>query len=178
MSKCRVRLILWLVLVAASLVGGITLDLVQHARAFPPIVRLVGLIGIVGAHFPLKRTGRLLRLRGNAEEWGCTSRLITDEIYRCVRHPHHLAVGIFMTAGGLLIGRPWSLLLIAGIQWAWILAFLFLVEEPELRAKFGRAYADYSRETPLLIPNIRSVVQVLGTPLRDPGQERWEEDSA
>lgn len=80
MSTCRVRLILWLVLAAVSVVGGIFVDLVLSTAAFPVTVRLLGLIGMVAAHFPLKRTGKLLRLRGEAEQWGCTSRLVTDDI--------------------------------------------------------------------------------------------------
>ena len=58
MSKCRIRLILWLVLAGTSVVGGIVADLVVGTGPFPIVVRLLGLLGMVLAHFPLKRTGR------------------------------------------------------------------------------------------------------------------------
>ena len=172
MSTCRVRLILWFVLVIFSVFGGLLLDVALKTAAFPLLIRLVGLVGVVGAHFPLKRTGKLLRLRGEAEQWGCTSCLITDDIYRCVRHPHHLGVGIFMTSAGLLIGHRWSFLLITLTQWAWVLGFLFLVEEPELRDKFGQAYTAYSRRTSILFPDLRCVVSVLRRPLRESRLEK------
>ena len=109
MSKCRIRLILWLVLAGTSVVGGIVTDLILGTGSFPIFVRFLGLVGMLLAHFPLKRTGKLLRLLGENEEWGCTTRLVTTDIYQCMRHPHHVRVGIFMTSLGLLIGYPWSL---------------------------------------------------------------------
>lgn len=174
MSTCRVRLILWFVLVAASVLGGLGLDVALRTEAFPLIVRLVGLGGIIVAHFPLKRTGRLLSRLGEAEEWGCTSRLVTGDIYRCVRHPHHLGVGIFMTSLGLLIGHRWSFLLISVTQWLWIIGFLFLVEEPELREKFGSTYETYCEEVPMLLPNLRCTMDVLTQPMDMPSEGRQE----
>ncbi len=171
MSKCRIRLILWLLLAGISILGGIAADVILRTEPFPGVVRLLGFIGVVAAHFPLKRTGRLLQLRGEAEEWGCTTRLITDDLYRCVRHPHHVAVGIFMTSLGLLIGHRWSFVLITTTQWLWIFGFLFLVEEPELRDKFGEAYRDYCEEVPMLLPKARCAVRVLSNPLNGSQEE-------
>jgi protein-S-isoprenylcysteine O-methyltransferase Ste14 len=168
MSKCRVRLILWFVLVGVSVVGGVVTDVILRTDAFSVVLRALGLVGIVAAHFPLKRTGRLLHLRGEAEQWGCTNRLITDDIYACVRHPHHVGVGVFMTSLGLLIGHRWSFLLIAGTQWLWIFGFLFLVEEPELREKFGEAYERYRERVPMLVPKLGCTIRVLGEPLQTP----------
>lgn len=169
MSVCRIRLILWFVLVGVSVIGGIAADVMLGTRAFPISLRVLGLFGMVAAHFPLKRTGRLLRLRGEAEQWGCTNTLVTDDIYRCVRHPHHLGVGIFMTSLGLLIGHRWSFWLITATQWLWIFAFLFLVEEPELRQKFGTAYEAYCEEVPMLVPRPRCVFRALSQPLGGEG---------
>jgi protein-S-isoprenylcysteine O-methyltransferase Ste14 len=168
MSKCRIRLILWLVLAGTSVVGGIVADLVVGTGPFPIVVRLLGVLGMVLAHFPLKRTGRLLRLLGEAEKWGCTTRLVTIDIYHCVRHPHHVAVGIFMTSLGLLIGYPWSFLLITITQWTWVLGFLFLVEEKELLEKFGEEYRGYRQQVPMLFPNPLCVLRVLSQPIEIP----------
>jgi protein-S-isoprenylcysteine O-methyltransferase Ste14 len=158
-------------LVGVSVLGGIGLNLALSTGAFPLAIRLLGLAGLVAAHFPLKRTGRLLRLRGEAEQWGCTSELVIDDIYRCVRHPHHLGVGVFMTSLALLIGHRWSFLLITVTQWLWIFGFLFLVEEPELHDKFGEGYKAYCEEVPLLMPKLRCAVRVLSQPMEASGEE-------
>jgi len=170
MSKCSKRLILWLFLAGASIAGGIVADIILRTEPFPVLVRLLGLAGMVLAHFPLKRTGKLLKLLGQfnlakSEGWGCTNRLITNDLYQCVRHPHHLGIGIFMTCLGLLIGYPWSFLTITVIQWSWILGFLFLVEEPELVEKFGAEYKAYRQQVPMLIPKLLCALRVLTKPM-------------
>jgi len=165
MSVCRIRLILWLFLAGTSIAAGIAADLILRTEPFPLLVRFLGLAGMVLAHFPLKRTGKLLKLLGEPEEWGCTSRLVTTDVYQCVRHPHHLGVGIFMTSLGLLIGHPWSFLIITIIQWSWILGFLFLVEERELVEKFGAEYKAYRQQVPMLFPKPSCILQVFAKPL-------------
>ena len=154
MSVCRKRLISWLILAGICVATGIVTDLVLKTVSFPIIVRLLGIIGMILAHFPLKRTGRLLNLLGEPKEWGCTSRLVTTDIYKCVRHPHHLGIGIFMTSLGLLIGHLWSFLIITISQWIWVIAFLLLVEEKELIEKFGEEYKAYRQEVPMLFPKL------------------------
>ena len=165
MSKCRVRLILWLMLAGVSVCGGVVTDVVLRTGAFPIWVRLLGLGGMVLVHFPLKRTGRLLRQMGGAEAWGCTTQLVTTDIYQCARHPHHAGVGVFMTCLGLLIGHWWSFLFITVTQWVWVMGFLYLVEERELVEKFGEEYKAYRRRVPMLLADPRCVVRVLSKPL-------------
>jgi protein-S-isoprenylcysteine O-methyltransferase Ste14 len=167
LSICLKRLIYWLVLTTISVVVGIVLDIVLKTEAFSLLIRFVGLIGIILAHFPLKRTGRLLKLLGEQKEWGCTNRLITTDIYQCVRHPHHLGVGIFMTSLGLLIGHWWSFLIITITQWVWVIAFLFLVEEKELREKFGEQYKAYRQQVPMLFPKLTCAIRVLAKPIEE-----------
>lgn len=169
MSKCRVRLILWLLLVVTSIGGGIATDLVLRTGAFPLWLRLLGLVGMILAHFPLKRTGKLLSRMGEAEQWGCTTQLVTTDIYRCVRHPHHVSVGIFMTCLGLLIGHCWSFLFVSISQWAWVFGFLLLVEERELKEKFGAEYEAYRRKVPMLLPNPACAIKVLSSPIDTSG---------
>jgi protein-S-isoprenylcysteine O-methyltransferase Ste14 len=165
LSVCLKRLIYWLVLTTISVVVGIVLDVVLKTETFPLLVRLIGLCGMIVAHFPLKRTGRLLKLLGDQQEWGCTNLLITTDIYQCVRHPHHLGVGIFMTSLGLLIGHWWSFLIITITQWTWVIAFLFLVEEKELREKFGEQYKAYRQQVPMLFPKLKCAFRVFTKPI-------------
>jgi protein-S-isoprenylcysteine O-methyltransferase Ste14 len=164
MSVCRIRLILWLFLTGITVVGGVGTDLVLHSVSFPIWLRVIGIAGIILAHFPLKRTGKLLGRMADPEEWGCTNRLVTTDLYRCLRHPHHLFIGIFMISLGLAIGHVYACLLIVVPQWLWIFGFLFLVEEKELLDKFGEAYAAYRREVPMLIPNPGCLVEALSSP--------------
>jgi protein-S-isoprenylcysteine O-methyltransferase Ste14 len=169
MSKCQVRLILWLIFTGIAVVGGVGTDLLLHTNPFAVWLRGIGLAGMLLAHFPLKRTGKLLGRMADPEKWGCTTRLVTTDVYRCLRHPHHFFIGIFMTSLGLAIGHVWSFLLIAGTQWLWILGFLFLVEERELLDKFGEAYAAYRREVPMLLANPACLFRVLSRPVEEPG---------
>jgi len=167
LSVCLKRLIYWLLLTTISVAVGIVLDIFLKTESFPVLLRLVGLMGMIVAHFPLKRTGRLLKLLGDQQEWGYTNRLITTDIYQCVRHPHHLGVGIFMTSLGLLIGHVWSFLIITITQWVWVIAFLFLVEEKELRKKFGEQYKAYRQQVPMLFPKLKCAFRVLAKPIKE-----------
>ena len=168
MSVCRRRVILWLLLAGASIGGGMAMDLILRTSSFPILFRFLGLVGMFLAHFPLKRTGRLLRLLGGIEEWGCTTRLVTTDIYRCMRHPHHVFVGVFMTCLGLLIGHLWSFLIITISQWAWVIGFLFLVEEKELAEKFGEQYKAYRQRVPMFFPNPICVLRVFSKSIEIP----------
>jgi protein-S-isoprenylcysteine O-methyltransferase Ste14 len=168
LSICRKRLLIWLLLAGVCIAAGITTDLILKTKAFPVPVRLVGLIGMLFAHVPLRRTGRLLALLGEPQEWGCTSRLITTDIYQCVRHPHHLGVGIFMTSLGLLIGHLWSFLIISMSQWVWVIGFLLLVEEKELMEKFGEDYKAYRHRVPILFPKLTCFFRVLARSIEEP----------
>lgn len=143
-----------------SIAAGLSMDIIRQTEAFPLFWRAVGVIGILLAHFPLKRTGKLLNVMGEPKEWGCTSRLVTIDIYQCVRHPHHLAVGIFMASLGLLIGHLWSFLFITISQWVWVILFLFLVEERELREKFGKEYEEYRKKVPMLLPKPACLLKI------------------
>jgi len=73
-----------------------------------------------------------------------------------------------MTSLGLLIGHPWSFLLISISQWAWVVGFLFLVEEKELLEKFGEEYEAYRRQVPMLFPNLVCAIRVLSRHIDTP----------
>jgi protein-S-isoprenylcysteine O-methyltransferase Ste14 len=70
-----------------------------------------------------------------------------------------------MASLGLAIGHIGSFLFITIPQWAWILGFLFLVEERELAEKFGSDYETYRRSVPMLIGRPGCLFKVLTTPL-------------
>lgn len=165
-SKCRKRLIVWISLTIISLIAGLLADLYfADTKSFPVFVRIIGITGMILVHFLLKRTGKLLRIFGNCELWGWSTTLITKNIYICVRHPHHLGVGLFMTFLGLLIGYPVTFLIVTISQWLWVFLFVLFIEEKECLEKFGDKYRKYKKEVPMFFGNPFCIIKELRKPL-------------
>ena len=79
--------------------------------------------------------------------------LVTDGIYRTIRHPMYSA--LFLYSIGLALVLPnW----IAGPSYlaafAVLFAFRFAAEERMMRAAFGQQYAEYEARTTRLIPSV------------------------
>ena len=95
-----------------------------------------------------------------AEQWSRTlemregHKLVTEGVYRTVRHPMYSAICLFSIGQGLLL-QNW----LAG--WSALVAFaiLYLVriknEEGMMTEHFGQAYEDYAARTGRLFPRIR-----------------------
>jgi protein-S-isoprenylcysteine O-methyltransferase Ste14 len=166
-SKCRKRLIFWISLTIISLGTGLFLDLIlMVTKNFPVFIRIIGLVGVIFTHFLLKRTGKLLRLFGECELWGWSTRLIVKNVYKCVRHPHHLGVGMFMTSLGLLIGYPVTFIIITVTQWLWIFLFVIFIEEKECLEKFGNEYREYCKKVPMFLGNPFCIIRELFNPIK------------
>jgi protein-S-isoprenylcysteine O-methyltransferase Ste14 len=71
--------------------------------------------------------------------------------HRYVRNPMYASV-VVTTIGWALFFRSWSLVVYAGIAWAVFHAFVFFVEEPGLRHRFGPAYQSYCAAVNRWIP--------------------------
>ncbi len=78
-------------------------------------------------------------------------RLVTDGLYRYVRHPLYTAGLVFIW---LLPIMTWNLLALNIGLTAYILIGATF-EERKLLNQFGDTYADYRRKTPMLIPGLR-----------------------
>jgi protein-S-isoprenylcysteine O-methyltransferase Ste14 len=92
-------------------------------------------------------------------------RLETHGLYATVRHPQHLAIGLWSL--GLALAANVTA---AYMTWFTVLYFyvvLALWEESHLAQHFGSAYEDYRQKTPFIIPFVRS-----GLPLPRPGAWR------
>ncbi|HTR79252.1 MAG TPA: isoprenylcysteine carboxylmethyltransferase family protein [Gemmatimonadaceae bacterium] len=92
--------------------------------------------------------------RGTLAPWDPPRALVVRGPYRFVRNP--MISGMVF----VLIGEP--LLLLSPAHARWALAFIGLnvvyiplLEEPQLRARFGASYVDYFRHVPRLIPRLR-----------------------
>lgn len=164
MEKVKKRLFLWLFVMLVSSILGYSLDSL-YGLILPVWIRGLGLLGILVAALTLRTSGRMLKMFGQPEEWGWTTKLVTHGIYSCVRHPHHFGIGLFVTSLGLLLGGLFTFLLLAATIWASILLFLIKVEEPEALEKFGEEYEEYRRRVPMILPNPACLLREIFRPL-------------
>jgi protein-S-isoprenylcysteine O-methyltransferase Ste14 len=91
---------------------------------------------------------------GTLAPWDPPRRLVICGAYRYVRNP--------MIAGVVCVLFAQALLLNSRRHLTWAIAFVAinvvyipLVEEPQLRARFGEGYDEYCRHVPRLIPRLR-----------------------
>ncbi len=166
MGTMQRRFLGWLGLMAGSVAAGLALHAALRWPPIPGLLRALGLLGMLLGLALLRRSGRLLRLLGQPrEEWGITTRLVVNDLYACLRHPHHLGIGLFVSSLFLAVGL-WELFLVVSIAlWTGILLFLRRVEEPELLAKFGDAYRRYRQRVPMLLGSPGCVLRTLLRPL-------------
>ncbi len=166
MSTMQRRFVGWLVLMGGAVAVGVALHRVLRWPPLPLGLRLLGLLGMLVAVALLRRSGRLLRILGEPrEEWGITTRLVVTDLYTCLRHPHHLGIGLFVSSLFLTLGVGEVFLVVSAALWTGILVFLHRVEEPELLAKFGDAYREYQRQVPMLLGSPLCVLRFLFRPL-------------
>jgi protein-S-isoprenylcysteine O-methyltransferase Ste14 len=77
-------------------------------------------------------------------------RLVTDGLYRSIRHPRYLGILVF-TSGIALVFSSWlALAVVAGV--AVVLAWRIHDEETLMRARFGAEWTAYSKRTWRLCP--------------------------
>ncbi len=81
---------------------------------------------------------------------GKEDRLVTDGIYRTIRHPQY--IGLFFVTTGFLIQWPSLGTAIMGPLLIFAYHKLARKEEKELEAKFGREFLMYKKEVPAYFP--------------------------
>lgn len=91
---------------------------------------------------------------GTLAPWDPPRRLVLSGPYRYVRNP--MISGVIF----LLLGEALVLLSRPHFEWALIFfainaVYIPLLEEPQLKHRFGAAYAEYCRHVPRLVPRIR-----------------------
>lgn len=81
--------------------------------------------------------------------------LVVTGLYRYVRNPMYVGMGIFLTGEALLLPAiTREMFLLAGAAWIVVTAFIVLYEEPSLRTLFGDDYIEYSRHVRRWIPRL------------------------
>jgi len=125
---------------------------------FLPEIRGPGVpfgLALVGADIYLFRRAMLdlgkERLMGDAELSG-GGEVIRTGIFAHVRNPRY--TGSFLAVAGacLLAGTRWMWLTAA--VWGMLMFSAILLEEREMRMRFGAAYAKYCRQVPRFLPRI------------------------
>ncbi len=84
---------------------------------------------------------------------GEPGKLVTDGIYGRVRHPRYLEIGFILAAIALFVNYlAVYLLFVAYIP---VIYLVVLLEERELRERFGSAYEEYCNKVPRFMPRLR-----------------------
>ncbi len=97
--------------------------------------------------------GGFLVLTGWKKIYQAKNILVTDGIYKYMRHPQY--TGIILVTTGMLVHWP---TLIALIVWPiLLLAYYGLAkkEEKEMEAKFGEIYQEYKSKVPMFLPSLK-----------------------
>jgi len=81
-------------------------------------------------------------------------RLITEGIYSRIRHPRYVEVGFGVAATALFTN--YLICYILFLVYIPTIYFVVLIEERELRQRFGKAYDDYCRTVPRFIPELNA----------------------
>jgi protein-S-isoprenylcysteine O-methyltransferase Ste14 len=110
------------------------------------LLLLCGGIGILWSDWLFARQGR-----GTPAPYDPPRALVVFGLYRTVRNPMYGGAAAFVFGLALLTQSVWVLAyaaLVAGTCHVWLL----LIEEPQLRARFGAQYEAYCRLVPRWVP--------------------------
>ncbi len=97
-----------------------------------------------------KNTGRALAKygrQGNLKRME-TNVLVSQGVYKYMRHPMHIGLLLFPMSIAFLIGSPSFILLIAPAEIVIMIIMIKYIEEPEVIRKFGKQYLDYKKHVP------------------------------
>jgi protein-S-isoprenylcysteine O-methyltransferase Ste14 len=99
--------------------------------------------------------GLFLMSKGWSAIHSANGELVTEGIYRYVRHPQYL--GLFVITVGLLIQWPTIITL---AMWPVLVVMYYKLakrEEAEATLAFGEIYEDYKQRAPMFIPSLNSL---------------------
>lgn len=107
-----------------------------------------------GAWLWLWSVWRFLKTKGTPVPVNPPPVLVTDGPYAYSRNPMMTGVFLMLAGIGILFGSV-SLTFIGTPVFAFVSILEFKhIEEPELEKRFGKAYAEYRKKTPIIIPGL------------------------
>jgi len=83
---------------------------------------------------------------------GQSETLRTNGIYKYTRNPMYIGISMTIISVGFILLNTG--VIFGGLIWFGITFIQCKREEPELLERFGKAYSEYKRRTPMFIPNI------------------------
>jgi protein-S-isoprenylcysteine O-methyltransferase Ste14 len=93
--------------------------------------------------------------RGTPAPWDPPRRLVVRGLYRWVRNPMYVGMGLFLIGEALLLPAVTrGLLITVAVFWGMATIFIVVYEEPTLREKFGDDYLDYCRHVRRWLPRL------------------------
>jgi protein-S-isoprenylcysteine O-methyltransferase Ste14 len=145
-------IVFWAVLPAGLIYFGLAVDRTLELSTAPLYARIAGgILASLAAPFLFRALLDLSqRGRGLPISHLPPTELVAGGIYARCRHPIYVAYNAVFAGLGLGFGS-WGVGVGAGLLLllAWI-AYALLLEEPKLRARYGKKYYDYAQSTPLL----------------------------
>ncbi len=162
------RILMWLAMLLGGAVVCIHFDKKYFLDWFNNLYFHIATI--IPGYFLLKlvlkisrNTGRLLAEKGREGNIPRmqTNRLVTDGVYARMRHPMHLGLLFFPLAFALLLGSPSFIFILAPIEVLLMIVLIKFVEEKEAEKKFGQAYRDYKKQTPMFCLSLKCVKELL-----------------
>jgi len=116
---------------------------------------LGGLVGLVGLAMVVACFVRFVREgRGTPAPIAPTEELVLGGLYRHVRNPMYVGVGLVI-AGQCLAFRSLPLVVWLALFTAAVTVFVVGYEQPTLRAQYGASYDAYCRSVPAVVPRLR-----------------------
>jgi len=178
--KAKYRFYVWVFMLWGGAAAGIYFDLKFFRQIFFSLpyhaISLVTGILLLRLVIRISRnTGRTLARYGRKGEVPAleTNVLVSEGPYRYMRHPMHLGLLFFPLSIALITGSPTFSFIIAPLEMLIMLWMIYLVEEPEVRRKFGKQYDMYARGKPwfCLKPECLKVLLKDVPPLQEKGKK-------
>lgn len=93
--------------------------------------------------------------RGTPAPFDPPRRLVVTGLYRYVRNPMYVGMGIFLSGEALLLPAiTRQMFILMAILWASVTVFIMVYEEPTLRGLFGNDYERYCSNVRRWIPRL------------------------
>lgn len=116
---------------------------------------LGALAGLIGLAMVIACFARFVREgRGTPAPTAPTEELVVGGLYRYLRNPMYVGVGLVI-AGQCLAFRSPSLVVWLALFAVAVAAFVVGYEQPTLRARYGASYDAYRDSVPAVVPRLR-----------------------
>ncbi len=139
-------------------------DLHPRWAPIPLVLMAIGALIMLKCVWDFAWTGR-----GTPAPFDPPRRLVVTGLYRWVRNPMYVGMGIFLVGEALLLPQiTRQMLIMVVVLWAIVTVFILVYEEPTLRRLFGSDYEEYCRHVRRWIPRIKPFDKPSGAAVPSP----------